>query len=978
MYDIKTSDIVTLQIPEALQEEGPNLVAFMQAYYEWLDASEYGNDIELLTLRDIDETVDSFLQYFKETYLTNFPTLSPDRIRMFVKNIGSFYNARGSEESFKLLFRLLYGLEAKIYNPGQNILIASDGKWHKPIYLETTINFDSAAFINKTITGSQSGSTAVVENVTRKNVNGAFFSVVYISNVRGRFIAGERVTYNGDLTDAPIVLGSLNEIDVIEGGQNNQIGDVFDVESDVGRYGKARVTETENGTGRVDFNLIDGGSGYTLNAEAIISEKIYEIDPPVGDYIIFEGVQQVSSNITFLSANNTFAPGDVVEGYTSGTNVFQGNGVVVIAEQTGANGFIKVLHHSDYTDFDFADTIRKAGNTVSALIDTVTDTTATANVVGYDNTHVGVYNINNVFYVNGAITSHLSNTSTTIIGQSSGTGAHFGIGSLSGEETVWINTDRLGGNNVVDVPYLNIILSGEGSGVGFIEDVTIAAGGTGYTNATSIQFSGGGQHLDSVTVAAPGTGYANGERIIVTAPYGSGATGSVTTDGSGGIVSVTIGNGGKQYRELPTITVDTSAGTGASLTAVSAPTVNAAAEITTDGAGVITSVNVSNIGDGFFSYPTLTVPGGTGANLVPVIDWGYGFPKMPQGDLTTVINECLTSESVVIGIISSLGQISPGAGYNQDPFVLVVEPFTSAMNRKDLVLSLANTSGSFTVGEIVNQNIIEPAQELSFAINTGPGFEVGEIITQGSTTATVYYREPTKVRVFNIQNGPFVPGAILGSISDTDATVSTVSTISRLSIAKGRVKEYSPNDNSLTLARLSFNTSFNDEQDIVGQSSQSTASIVSVIQDENSLAMGNNSIVTAEVKTANGIATKIEVIDSGFGYVDDYEVLLVNTDNQFSIRGLTTVNTQGEAEGYWLNTDGFLNSDKHLHDGEYYQTYSYEIQVGLSLDRYADIIKKLLHTAGTKMFGRYVLVTSSDLSLVPTSIILDGAGNEVN
>lgn len=977
MYDIKTSDVITLQIPDVFQAEGPNLVAFMQAYYEWLDSSDYGNDVELLTLRDIDETVDGFLHYFKETYLTNFPSLSPEHIRLFVKNIGSFYNARGTEESFKLLFRLLYGLEAKVFNPGQNILIASDGKWHKPIYLETTLNFDSSLYINKTITGSQSGSTAVVENITRKNVNGAFYSVVYISNVSGNFIAGERVSYNGDLTNAPVILGSLNEIDIIEGGQDNQIGDVFEVTSDVGRYGKARVTATENGTGRVDFNLIDGGSGYTVNANAIISDKIFTTSDSV-DYIIFEGVHQTSSNITFLSANSAFVVGDVVEGYTSGTNKFQGNGVVVISDQTGANGFIKVVHSSDFTDFDFADTIRKAGNTVSAIIDTVTDTTATANVVGFDSSHVGIYNINNVFYTNNGITSHLSNTTTVITNQSTGSGAHFGIGSLTGEEPVWINTDTLGSNNVAGMSYLNILLSGEGSGVGIVEDVTINAGGTGYANAAAIQFKGGGHQIGAVTINTPGTGYANGERLVFTSTYGSGASGIVTTNGAGAITSVVIGNQGSMYRQLPAVSVNTTGGSGAVLTAMTAPTVNAVAQITTNGTGVITSVNVSNTGEGFFSYPTLTVSGGTGANLVSVMDWGYGFPKSPQGDITSVINECLTTDSITIGIISSLSQISPGSGYNQDPFVLVVEPFTSSMNRKDLVLALANTSGSFTVGEIVTQDIIESAQEISFTVNSGPGFEIGEIITQGSTTATVYYREPTKVRVFDIQNGPFIAGNIQGSITGTQATTTAISTISRQSVAKGRIKSYSAETSALVISRLSFNTIFNSVEQITGVTSQSTASITGVTQDENSLAMGNNAIVTAEVKTANGIATQVEIIDSGFGYVDDYSVLLTNPDNQFVIRGATTVNTQGNSEGYWLNTDGFLNSDKHIHDGDYYQAYSYEIQVGVSLDRYADIIKKLLHTAGTKMFGRYILVTSSDLSLTPSSIILDGTGTEVN
>jgi len=979
MLDIKTSDIVAIQIPDYLEEEGPTLVAFIKAYYEWLDASQYGNDIELIALTDVDETVDEFLIYFKETYLPNFPNLSPESIRLFTKNIGSFYNARGTEDSFKLLFRILYKLESSVYNPGKDVLVVSDGKWRKPVYIETTPITNPALYVDKGITGSISGSTAVVENIVRKSVNGNYFSVVFISNIRGQFIANEAITTDGILAGAPIILGSLNSIDIIQGGQDNEIGDEFTIVSNAGKYGKARVVSIENGTGRVNFTLEDGGSGYTLAGEATISDRIYTFESPIVDnFVVLEGIQQASSNVSFLSANNMFTVGDTVNGYTTGTNIFQGSGTVVTATQVGANGAIKIVHLNDYTDFDFADYIAKSGNTVSAIIDTVQDTTATANVVGFDTAKIGIYNTNNVFYLSHSITGDISNTTGVISSQSTGFGAGFNIGSLTGEETVWINTDGLSHLNTAGVSYLDISLDGSGSGVGYVNSAIITSGGTGYANSASVVFAGGGTSISGVSITAPGTGYANGERLVFTSTTGAGASGIVTTNGAGAIITTTIGNTGSNYRSTPTVTVANTAGTGASLIAVSSPTTNAIATVLTNGSGVITSVNVSNQGAGFFSTPTITVAGGTGANLTATMQWGYGFPKFPSGGSLTIINQCLTTNTVTIGTISALSQISPGQDYNQDPFVLVIEPFISALGKKDIILSLTDTVGAFTLGEIIEQNVIDPAAILAYTTNSGPGFENGEIITKGSTTGIVYSRTPGVVRVFNIVNGPFTAGVATSNISNTNITINTVTDTTRLGTAKGRVRAHIVNEDTLIISRLSFNTSFNNVQTITGLRSNATALIALATPDADSQAMGNNAIVTAEVRTANGIVSTVEIVDSGYAYYNSDILTLTSADSQFAVTGVASVNTQGNAEGYWINSDGFLNADKYIQDGNYYQAYSYEIQVGVSLDRYADIIKKLLHTAGTKMFGKYILVTSGAVDIHTDSEVRDGLDAIVN
>ena len=64
-------------------------------------------------------------------------------------------------------------------------------------------------------------------------------------------------------------------------------------------------------------------------------------------------------------------------------------------------------------------------------------------------------------------------------------------------------------------------------------------------------------------------------------------------------------------------------------------------------------------------------------------------------------------------------------------------------------------------------------------------------------------------------------------------------------------------------------------------------------------------------------------------------------------------------EGEWLDSSGFLNSDKYITDSDYYQEFSYEIQVEKSLDKYIDVIKKLTHPVGNKMFGKPLIIDTN-------------------
>jgi hypothetical protein len=65
----------------------------------------------------------------------------------------------------------------------------------------------------------------------------------------------------------------------------------------------------------------------------------------------------------------------------------------------------------------------------------------------------------------------------------------------------------------------------------------------------------------------------------------------------------------------------------------------------------------------------------------------------------------------------------------------------------------------------------------------------------------------------------------------------------------------------------------------------------------------------------------------------------------------------GVKTGSWLDDDGKVNY-KVLQDSYYYQDYSYVIKSGLTVEKYIDTVKKVIHPAGLQLFGELLLIDS--------------------
>ena len=132
----KTSLLINSQVPEFVREEHPTFIAFLEAYYEYLETQQGTDDNDLVNkskelryISDVDSSIDDFEANFFNTYASLVPQDVQVDKSILLKHLLPLYLSKGNEKSFKLLFRLLYNEELEILQPKTNILRASDGKW---------------------------------------------------------------------------------------------------------------------------------------------------------------------------------------------------------------------------------------------------------------------------------------------------------------------------------------------------------------------------------------------------------------------------------------------------------------------------------------------------------------------------------------------------------------------------------------------------------------------------------------------------------------------------------------------------------------------------------------------------------------------------------------------------------------------------------------------------------------------------------
>ena len=359
----RLSSLVQYQLPDFVRDNYPEFQAFLVAYYEFLEQSgeaQYAIQ-NAENYKDIDDTIDSFVEYFISQYAYNLPTtifinqetkdpLSPlfseedvfNSRRAFAKRLFSYHGAKGTEASINLLFRLLFNKDLSIYYPKEDILRPSEGDWRvkQSIQVFNTVGnvIDTTNIVSGKVKGVTSGSYAIIDEAkitgntnTQKRIYELFLEP---GTLVGNFQNDSHVTIEvtNPTTGNVEPLATANGVSVISSIVINNPG--------YGYVGNETLSVTGNGTdflakvskvatgGKItDFDYINPGSNYTtvssvsLTAPSLIKTAKYSVRGNIATVVTIDGTGNVINH-----------------GLTSGETI----NVQFTSGMTGANGIATI------------------------------------------------------------------------------------------------------------------------------------------------------------------------------------------------------------------------------------------------------------------------------------------------------------------------------------------------------------------------------------------------------------------------------------------------------------------------------------------------------------------------------------------------------------------------------------------------------------------------------------------------------------
>lgn len=244
---IKPSLVIDTQAPEFIRSEYAKFITFLQKYYEYLEQTNNALDVirHLDTYNDIDEQEDDqILSIFYSLFLPDFPQVIQTDKKFLLKHISEFYSSKGSIESIKAFFRMVYGEEVEVYLPKVDILKLNAGIWKKLFKIKITglsagtvyELLGQEIYQLDSITGNKTVRATVVDYIestgslviTADNIVLNFDSAQTIYSTRND--TGEAITFT--------VVNQLAGQSITYGGLNYSAGDVAELST--------AVSNTEN------------------------------------------------------------------------------------------------------------------------------------------------------------------------------------------------------------------------------------------------------------------------------------------------------------------------------------------------------------------------------------------------------------------------------------------------------------------------------------------------------------------------------------------------------------------------------------------------------------------------------------------------------------------------------------------------------------------------------------------------------------
>jgi hypothetical protein len=288
-------------IPQQLVGNSTALIEFLKEYYKFLNKSGESSNVinHIIENKDLDKAVDSYVDMVRKELSFGLPSeIVANKINLY-KHIGEFYRAKGSIESFKLLFRLLFNKNVEISLPKEQILVASDGRWVQQNALFATIAAGNPFDLVDTFVDiiNPNGSIVRVEvQRVRKHDDSGTYEISIDRFFRGTI--SNNATFNSNGVTGTIIT-ALSGFTIDYPGRNFKVGQLLDVIYGLAVGTKIKVTSVDSNGGITGLEFLSFGIDYP---EEFTSQLV-----PVGfDYTF--GVEETTpgdpSALTYSAALN--------------------------------------------------------------------------------------------------------------------------------------------------------------------------------------------------------------------------------------------------------------------------------------------------------------------------------------------------------------------------------------------------------------------------------------------------------------------------------------------------------------------------------------------------------------------------------------------------------------------------------------------------------------------------------------------------
>lgn len=268
--------LIINQIPEYLRGDSNLFMEFLRTYYEYAQLRNKSNGIVnyLKEDIDIDKTMDPYITKFYSVYGEYVPSETALDRRNLIKLLNKIYDAKGTEGTFRLLFKTLFNIDINIIYPSEQILRASDGIWEIFNFVTLSRVTGEIPDIDNLVLDFVNPSGTFTVDVTR---------VENISNGIDRFYFSHRI--NLDISDHQIInirnsVGNIlysgevkktvTSVNIIFPGKFWQVGQIIPITGS-SKNTTVRVTRLTADSGVDKVEIIDHGYGDDDNLVTIVS-----------------------------------------------------------------------------------------------------------------------------------------------------------------------------------------------------------------------------------------------------------------------------------------------------------------------------------------------------------------------------------------------------------------------------------------------------------------------------------------------------------------------------------------------------------------------------------------------------------------------------------------------------------------------------------------------------------------------------------